>query len=250
MSSIFLFSQNQGRCVELSVPKASSVDMERLHGALPHNVTGISFTRPELEGSATGKVHYHSVSSPRHVSEHLMLLGDKMMNASQASAALGFYELALRIDSEASLHLKRGEALFNLGRVEEAQREVAELLKRDSQCGEAFYWMGKITMHKERYEEAVRYFAKAEEILSSKNELKKISGLYQRFAKIYQDRDQLHLKELSTQNYVLEIKKLQKRLADLREQIQLVQSPLFQGMEIHLEALDNLFSNWLRELSA
>lgn len=249
MASIFLYSQNQGRCVELKVPEASPSDLAQLTGVLPRNVSGLSFTQPDFVAGSQGKVRVHSVSSPRHVAQHLGVLGDRMLQASQTLAALRFYDLALRIGAEAPLQMKRAEALFNLGRVEEARREVENILRRDLKNGEAYFLRGKIALHQERYAEAVRYFGNAEYHFSKEPEKRQLAGVYLRFSKIYQDRDQLHLRDLSPSDYVVAIQQLQARSELLRQELQGFSNPHAEALALHLDALENLFSNWLRELS-
>ncbi len=249
MSSIFVFSQNQGRCVELEIPDASSSDLDALNGALPSNISGLSFSRPELAQRGQGAVKFHSVSSPNHVAGHLATLGDRMLQAAQPLAALRFYDLSVRLRPDSISHLRRADALLNLGRVDDAKAESELVLKNNPRNASALLLRGRVELQKEHYSEAVSYFRNA--VLSSRTEEEKESALaYARFAKIYQDRDQLHLKDLSPQDYVFEIEQLQSRVRSLRGQIQASEDPTLQGMATHLDALDNLFSNWLRELSA
>ncbi len=249
VSSIFLFSQSQGRCVELELPQASPSDLEVLHGALPANVSGLSFTRPDLKAPQRGPVRFHSVSSPTHVAEHLGTLGDRMLNASQPLAALRFFDLATRMNSDLVFHLKRAEALLPLGRLEEAQREIDYVLRYNPENAGALFLKGRIALHQERYVDAVPFFKRAEIFAENENQ-RIMASAYLRFARIYQDRDQLHLRNLAPNDYVVEIKQLQSTSRQLHDEVQGSAIAPLQGMEVHLEALENLFSSWLRELSA
>ncbi len=248
MSSIFLFSQSQGRCVELELPQASPSDLEVLHGALPANVSGLSFTRPDLKAPQQGSVKFHSVSSPRHVAEHLGTLGDRMLNASQPLAALRFFDLATRMSVDLVFHLKRAEALLLLGRLEEAQKETDYVLRYNPENSGVLFLKGRIALHKERYADAAQFFKRAETF--AENDSQRVTAsAYLRFARIYQDRDQLHLRNLAPNDYVVEIRQLQSASCQLRNEVQGSTIAPLQGMGVHLEALENLFSNWLRELS-
>lgn len=236
--------------MELKVPEASASDLAALDRTLPPNVSGLSFAQPEFVGASKGKVRVHSVSSPRHVAQHLGVLGDRLMDASQAVAALSFYDLALRIGHQPSLHVKRAEALFHLGRMEETQRELKAALEQDPQNTEALFWKGRVALHQERHGEAVQCFTQANDLSLIENEWKQINVAYLRFAQIYHERDQLHLRNLKPKDYVVEIEQLQSKVQSLRQEIQSASRSTLLGMEMHLDALENLFKSWLRELQS
>ncbi len=232
------------------MPGASASDLERLDQALPSNVSGLSFAQPEFVSASQGKVRVHSVSSPQHVARHLGVLGDRLLDASQAFAALNFYDLALRIGHEPSLLIKRAEALFHLGRMEEAQRELFSALEIEPKNAEALFWMGRVALHRERHEEAVRYFSRVQKVTSHTPDWQEVARTYLQFASIYQERDQLHLRNLKPRDYVLEIEKLRTKAQDLRQEVCSARQAHLQGMALHLDALENLFSSWLRELQS
>jgi len=232
------------------MPEGSAPAIAQLDQVLPRNVSGLSFNPPEFVDSPASKVRVYSVSSPGHVAQHLGVLGDRMLDASQALAALRFYDLALRVGPESGLQTKRAEALFCLGRIEEAQRELLQFLRKEPRDAEALFWMGRISLHQEQYEDASRYFRQASGSLAEGRELRQVCELYSRFAQIYKDRDQLHLRNLSPSDYVVEIQQLQTRVHGLQEEVEGSAHALLQGMAVHLEGLENLFASWLRELQA
>jgi len=249
VGSLFLYSERQGRCVELKVPEASSSDLAQLHGSLPNNVTGLSLSKPEVKASENGKVRYHSISTPNHVSEHLKTLGEKLLGAAQPLAALNFFDLAYRISFDSSLPLKRAEALLALGRIEEANREVQEILRSRPPNAFALFLGGRIALYQEKYSEALRYFSQAREACAPMEGLEEVATCYIYFTEIFRDRDQLHTRNLAPQDYAVEIEQLRARVLALKTQTQKSSHPQVRGMEVHLDALENLFSSWLRELS-
>lgn len=253
MGSIFLYSNRSGQCVELKVPEATPSDLARLHGALPRNVTGLSFTRPTLThsgGGGGGGAHFHAVSSPARVSEHLTAVGEKMLRAGQALAALRFFDLAGRLQQRESLSLLRAEALVAVGRMDEAQGEANRFLRLKPEEGRAHFLLGKVYLHQERYEEARRHFTLARRFLPETDPQRGALQGYLEFNQIYLDRDALHTRDLGREDYVQEIENLRSRALALRSVVQTSPSPDLRGMEPHLDHLDNLFQSWLRELAA
>jgi tetratricopeptide (TPR) repeat protein len=252
VSSIFLYSDQIGKCIELESDKITPTDLVDLQSALPRDLRGISFNKPAPAQAPQSQFNFRSEARQSHVSRYLVEVAEKLLKLDQSSGALRVLELAQKVErapQDPRLSLLRAEALLGVGRIDEAYPEIQRFLRWQPSDARAHFLLGRIYLQREDYQMAQRYFKMAKAFLPKEAVLRESVERFIEFNKIFLDRDALHTRNLSSHEYVHEIEQLRQRVHQLKAQIQTSPHAEVQGMEPHLDNLDKLFQCWLQEMA-
>lgn len=250
MSSIYFYSEDQTRCVELKTPAISPADLVHLQEILPRQLKGVSFNKPEpLESSPPSKTLFYSESREFLISKYLIQIGETLLKSGEPLGALHFFELSERIDENKTPHFRllRAEAMIGVGQMEEAEEEIQRFLSDHPQNSLSAFLLGRIALQRNHYAEAKDYFQEAKN-LHSEGTLNDLLSLHIEFSEIYLDRDLLYSKNLSPFEYRLEIESLLQRTSRLRSKTEQTKHPEAKALTIYLDNLEKLFESWLNQI--
>ncbi|GEM_PF-1884279 len=248
MSSIFLFSERQKKCVELKIRGLDPAELVTLQGLLPRHLRGVSFVKPAMASDVSKEVLFHSETREPQVARYLGEVSVRLLEVGQPLGALRFLDLSLRLRKDAERSLLRTEILISLGRIDEAFSEVDRFLKWQRHHGWAHYLLGRVYLGQSHYQAAQESFQNAMALLPKQDSRRKIIENYIQFNQIYLDRDSLYGKNLKTTDYVAEIRILRKRCHAFKKQVAQSAHREVRGMEPYLDQLEKLFECWMEEM--
>jgi len=248
MASIYLYSENNGRCVELKFSKVQPGELLQLQSFLPSKIKGLSFNQaPAQLGCKI--LQYNIENRGPVVAKYLSELGEKLLTLGQPLGALYFFDFSNREEKSPYTPLWKARALVALGRMEEALKEVNAFNEFKPHDGLAYFLLARIYLNRDDYQKAETYFEKSIQLLKEKSTDYKICKLYQSFNQLFIDRDSLYSRNLSTNEYLLEIKQLKKQIAALKAEVLAFKHSEVLGMQAYLDSFDKLLDRWVDELT-
>lgn len=249
LNSIFLFSMRAKKCIELQIPYSKSSDFEILKNLLPKNLRGISLTKPEVGEDSV--LEFHKENREPYVARYLTDVGEKLIHLGQAMGALKLLEWASNLEKSSRVTLMHAWAKLGLGRLDEAEQDLAVLLKWHPKNSVAQFLIGKVFFQRSDHQKAQEHFDLALKFSDSSNNYLKLLDAFSKFNQILIDRDSLYSKEISARHLYTEIEGLKNRAAELKQSIEKTSNNSeLQGIGVYLENLEKLFDSWMAEMGS
>jgi tetratricopeptide (TPR) repeat protein len=253
MASIFIYNRARGKCVELNSPQIVEEDINELKSALPANLEGISFS-PPIDSFETTLKEMFVEDRENKVAEYLKNIGRKLEQLHQAGGAIRFYDLAFRLSKNSEVLMMKARVLSQYGQADQAQKLLHHFVEQHPESPEAFFMFGRLALSRADYADAHQNFQAAKNRIRQNNVehrgLLEVLNVYERFVRIYLDRDLLFNRDLSPEALADEIQRLRNRTQALMQDIQDDSKSELQGMQFFLETQDRIFEKWLAEMSA
>ncbi len=253
MASIFIYNRARGKCVELNSPQIVEEDINELKSALPDNLEGISFS-PPIDSFETTLKEMFVEDRENKVAEALKNIGRNVEQLHQAGCAIGFYDLAFRLSKNSEVLMMKARVLSQYGQADQAQKLLHHFVEQHPESPEAFFMFGRLALSRADYADAHQNFQEAKNRIRENNVehrgLLEVLIVYERFVRIYLDRDLLFNRDLSPEALADEIQRLRNRTQALMQDIQNDSKSELQGMQFFLETQDRIFEKWLAEMSA